>query len=91
MKATANYKKQMEKKGRNDEASKHQRLQQIDLSNQQEVDNKMNRTVMPKEKIFDKRQGGGDPMKLTAEERPVEYKKMQSRKIEQDRFSSSED
>ena len=30
-------------------------------------------------------------MKFTAEERPVEYKKMQSRKIEQDRFSSSED
>ncbi len=47
MKATANYKKQMEKKGRNDESSKNQKLQQIDLSNKQEFDNKANRTVLP--------------------------------------------
>jgi hypothetical protein len=37
----------------------------------------MNRTVMPQEKMFEKR-NGGDPMKLTAEEKPTngEYKKM---------------
>ena len=52
----------------------------------------MNRTVMPQEKMFEKR-NGGDPMKMTAEEKPSngEYKKMQSRKVVEDRLSSSEE
>jgi hypothetical protein len=65
----------MEKKGRNEEKPKQP---QIDLSNQQQEGGKMmNRTVMPQEKMFEKR-NGGDPMKMTAEEKPTngEYKKM---------------
>lgn len=52
----------------------------------------MNRTVLPQEKIFEKR-NGGDPMKMTAEDKPKngDYKKMQSRKIVEDRLSSSEE
>lgn len=55
----------------------------------------MNRTVIPQEKMFEKR-NGGDPMKMTAEDKhPTnnggEYKKMQSRKIVEDRLSSSEE
>ena len=52
----------------------------------------MNRTVLPQERVFEKR-NGGDPMKMTAEDKPTnngDYKKMQSRKVE-DRLSSSEE
>ena len=52
----------------------------------------MNRTVLPQERVFEKR-NGGDPMKMTAEDKPAnngDYKKMQSRKVE-DRLSSSEE
>ena len=52
----------------------------------------MNRTVLPQERIFDKR-NGGDPMKMTADDgkHNGDYKKMQSRKIVEDRLSSSEE
>lgn len=84
----------MEKKGRNEEKP---RRPQIDLSNQQQEGGgkiNMNRTVLPQERIFDKR-NGGDPMKMTAEDKSKnnngDYKKMQSRKIVEDRLSSSEE
>jgi hypothetical protein len=56
----------MEKKGRNEEKPKQP---QIDLSNQQQEGGNMNRTVMPQEKMFEKR-NGGDPMKMTADDKP---------------------